>query len=391
VGSLPAPPGLSSSAADYEQRLSREVASIVRRQAEVGIDVVSDGELSKGHWLAYLDERLGGFEPKPVVAAQGSLLLTGEDYRAFPEFYAEAAQRGTLFYSSGYQQASPSSAPVRAVCTRPIGYAGQRLVARDIANLQSALASTPVAEAFLPVAAPASIEPYRSNEYYSSEAAFLYALADALRVEYETIAQAGLLVQIDDAWTAALWDRIGIAMGLDGYRKHCMRRVEALNHALARIPRERIRYHICWGSWHGPHAHDISLEDLLEVVLAVKAGAYSFEAANVRHEHEYRIWGHTPLPSDTILIPGVVSHATNLIEHPQLVAERIERFAAAVGRENVIAGTDCGFGGRLHPELAWAKLQSLVEGARIASRRLWPPRGERAASAPRRGSRSESS
>jgi len=391
VGSLPAPPGLDSSAPDYERRLSLEVTAIVHRQAEVGIDIVSDGELSKGHWLAYLDERLGGFEPKPLAVDQGSLLLTGEDYRGFPGFYAEAAQRGTLFYSSGYQHASPSSAPARAVCTRPIEYTGQHLIGRDIANLQSALASTPVIEAFLPVAAPASIEPYRFNEHYSSEDAFLYALADALRVEYEAIAESGLLLQIDDAWTAALWERIGTAMGLEAYRGRCMKRVEALNHALARIPRERIRYHICWGSWHGPHAHDICLEDLLEVVLAVKAGAYSFEAANVRHEHEYRIWERTALPADAVLIPGVVSHATNLIEHPQLVAERIERFCAAVGRENVIAGTDCGFGGRLHPELAWAKLQSLVEGAQLASRRLWPRRRERAEPARRRGSRSESS
>jgi 5-methyltetrahydropteroyltriglutamate--homocysteine methyltransferase len=368
---LPAPPQLDGNAPDYEQQLRREVAAIVQRQAELGIDIVSDGELSKGHWLAYLDQRLGGFDPRPVASGQGSLLLQGEDYRAFPGFYAEAAQRGTLFYSSGYQQASPSSAPARSVCTRPIEYTGERLVARDIANLKNALAPTTALEAFLPVAAPASIEPYRFNEYYPSEDAFLYALADALSVEYQAIAQAGLLVQIDDAWTAALWDRIGTAMGLEAYRKHCMKRVEALNHALARIPRERIRYHICWGSWHGPHAYDISLEDLLEVVLAVKAGAYSFEAANVRHEHEYHVWKRIRLAPDIVLIPGVVSHATNLIEHPRLVAERIERFAAAVGRENVIAGTDCGFGGRLHPELAWAKLQSLAEGARLASRTLW--------------------
>ncbi len=377
MGSLPAPPELDASAPDYERQLSREVAAIVHRQAEVGIDIVSDGELSKGHWLAYLDARLGGFDAKPIAPGQGSLLLQGEDYRAFPGFYAEAARRGTLFYSSGYLKASPSNAPARSVCTRPIEYTGKPLVERDIANLKSALASTPVTEAFLPLAAPASIEPYHSNEYYSSEDAFLYALADALRIEYETVAQAGLLVQIDDAWTAALWDRIGTAMGLPAYRNRCMKRVEALNHALARIPRERIRYHICWGSWHGPHAHDLGLEDLLEVVLAVKAGAYSFEAANVRHEHECRVWEGASLPPGTVLIPGVVSHATNLIEHPRLVAARIERFAAVVGRENVIAGTDCGFGGRLHPELAWAKLQTLAEGARLATHTLWSKRSAR--------------
>jgi 5-methyltetrahydropteroyltriglutamate--homocysteine methyltransferase len=367
---LPAPPGLDVSAPDYEERLSREVVAIVGRQEEIGIDVVSDGELSKGHWLAYLDRRLGGFERKSPPA-QGSLLLQGEDYRTFRGFYDEAAQRGTLFYSSGYQQASPSNAPARVVCAGAIAYTGQELVGRDVVNLKRALAATHLTEAFLPVAAPASVEPYRLNEYYPSQTEFLYALADALRVEYESIANAGLLVQVDDAWTAALWDRMGMPMGIDAYRKRCMERVEALNHALARIPRERIRYHICWGSWHGPHAFDLSLAEILDVVLAVKAGAYSFEAANVRHEHEYRIWEHVSLPPETILIPGVVSHATNLIEHPQLVAERIVRFANRVGRENVIAGTDCGFGGRLHPDLAWAKLRSLADGARLASRELW--------------------
>jgi len=351
--------------------LTRQVAAIVGRQAQAGIDVVSDGELSKGHWLAYLDNRLGGFEARPRQGAEPPLLLQGEDYRAFSGFYEEAAQRGTLFYSSGYQHASPSSAPGRAVCTQPIAYIGQRLVARDVANLRSAIAATPVTEAFLPVAAPASIEPYRFNEYYPSERAFLYALADALRTEYQAIAEAGLLVQIDDAWTAALWDRIGLAMGSAAYRKRCMQRVEVLNHALAHIPREQIRYHICWGSWHGPHAHDVGLEELLDVVLAVNAGGYSFEAANVRHEHEYHVWEGVRLPQGTVLIPGVVSHSTNLIEHPQLVAERIERFAALVGRENVIAGTDCGFGGRVHPQLAWAKLESLAQGARLASDKLW--------------------
>ena len=371
MGSLPTPPDLDPAAPDYEQQLTRQVAAIVSRQAQAGLDVVSDGELSKGHWLAYLDNRLGGFEARPRQGAEPPLLLQGEDYRAFSGFYEEAARRGTLFYSSGYQHASPSNAPGRAVCTQPIAYIGQRLVARDVANLRSAMAATRVAEAFLPVAAPASIEPYRFNEYYPSEQAFLYALADALRTEYQAIAEAGILVQIDDAWTAALWDRIGLVMGSAAYRKRCMQRVEVLNHALEHIPREQIRYHICWGSWHGPHAHDVGLEELLDVVLAVKAGGYSFEAANVRHEHEYHIWERACLPQGTILIPGVVSHSTNLIEHPQLVAERIERFAALVGRENVIAGTDCGFGGRVHPQLAWAKLESLAQGARLASDKLW--------------------
>jgi 5-methyltetrahydropteroyltriglutamate--homocysteine methyltransferase len=374
VGSLPAPPDLDAGAADYEWQLTRQVAAIVHRQSAIGIDVVDDGELSKGHWLAYLNERLGGFEPRPVPAGEISLLLQGEDCRGFPGFYEEATERGTLFHSSGFQRASPSNAPSRAVCTRPIEYIGEPLVGRDIRNLKLALAAMPAIEAFLPVTAPASIEPYRLNEYYASEEAFLYALADALKVEYETIAEAGLLLQIDDAWTAALWDRIGMPMGVDAYKKRCMKRVEALNHALHRIPRDQIRYHICWGSWHGPHAYDLPLDDIAEVMLAVKAGAYLFEAANARHEHEYHVWERVRPPDGAILIPGVVSHATNVVEHPQLVSERIQRFARRVGRENVIAGTDCGLGGRIHPELAWAKLQSLVEGARLATQALgYPP------------------
>jgi 5-methyltetrahydropteroyltriglutamate--homocysteine methyltransferase len=369
VGSLPAPPSLDVRAADYEAQLTREVAAIVRRQAALGIDIVDDGELSKGHWLAYLNARLGGFEEQPA-GSERPVLLTGEDRRAFPDFYREATERGTLFYSSGYQSASPSSVPTRAVCTQPITYTGVRQVERDARNLEQALAEVEVVEAFLPVAAPASIEPYRFNDYYPSEKAFLYALADALRVEYETIAGAGLLLQVDDAWTAALWDRVGIPLGVESYKRRCLERAEVLNHALAHVPRERIRYHLCWGSWHGPHANDLPMSDLVEVMLAVKAGAYSFEAANARHEHEYHVWERVAPPPGCILIPGVVSHATNVIEHPQLVAERIGRFAKLVGRENVIAGTDCGFGGRIHPELAWAKLEALVEGARLASRAL---------------------
>lgn len=342
------------------------------RQVSTGVDIVNDGELGKGHWLTYLDERLGGFEKTPARQGDVSLLMQGEDHRAFPGFYAEAAERGTLFYSSG-KYTQPYNSPSRSVCTDSITYIGRRLIERDVLNLERALAMAPALEAFLPVAAPASVEPYRFNQFYDSEDAFLYALADALRVEYEAIAAAGLLVQVDDAWTAALWDRMGIPMGLKAYRRRCLKRVEVLNHALQGISREHIRYHICWGSWHGPHAFDLSLADIIDIVLTVKAGAFSFEAANARHEHEYHIWEHVRLPANTVIIPGVVSHATNVVEHPQLVAERIERFARLVGRENVIAGTDCGLGSRLHPELVWAKLGALVDGARLATQTLGYP------------------
>jgi 5-methyltetrahydropteroyltriglutamate--homocysteine methyltransferase len=368
VGSLPVPEGLDETAPDYETRLRDEVTKIVKRQASIGLDIVNDGEFSKVHWLAYLDRRLGGFEPRPTT--EPPILTQGKDRDDFPAYYDEATRLGTLFYSSGYQKKSPSSTATKSVCTKPVSYVGEDLVERDIQNLKKALGQVSVAEAFLPVAAVASIEPYRFNDYYFSENEFVYALADALRVEYEAIAGAGLLLQLDDAWTAALWDRIGVKMGLDAYKKHCMLRVEALNHALARIPPDRIRYHICWGSWHGPHVNDIPMKDLLDVVMSVRAGAYLIEGANARHEHEYHLWEQARLPEGKILIPGVITHATNIVEHPELVSERIQRYARLVGKENVIAGADCGFGGRVHPEIAWAKLQSLVEGARLATTAL---------------------
>ncbi len=236
----------------------------------------------------------------------------------------------------------------------------------EIDTLKSALGSTPPGDAFLTSTAPASIETGRLNEHYKDEEEFVYAIAEALRVEYEAIAAAGFVVQIDDAWLAALWDIIGVRMGLAAYRSYCMLRVEALNHALRNIPESQVRYHLCWGSWHGPHAHDIPLADMVEVLLSIKAQAYLFEAANVRHEHEYRVWQNVKLPEGKILAPGVVSHATTLIEHPDLVAERIRRFTALVGEENVIASTDCGLGLRCHPQIAWAKLRSLTDGARRA-------------------------
>ena len=226
-------------------------------------------------------------------------------------------------------------------------------------------------EAFLTSTAPASLEPYRSNRFYKSEEEFLEALGEALREEYETIVASGLVLQIDDAWFPALWDRIGMSMGLDAFRRRCIVRVDALSHALRNIPEDRIRYHLCWGSWHGPHAFDIEMKDFVDIMLRVKAGAYSFEAANARHEHEYEVWESVKLPPGKIVIPGVITHSTDVVEHPRLVAQRIERFARLVGRENVIAGTDCGFGGRSHPQIAWAKLKSLAEGAAIASKSLF--------------------
>jgi 5-methyltetrahydropteroyltriglutamate--homocysteine methyltransferase len=363
VGALPTPADLT------EDGLKQAVADVVNKQAEIGLDVVNDGELSKGNWLAYAATRLGGFEARRIAASE-AVIARGKDREEFADFYEEATRTGTLFHSS-WTNVNLGNWSTQWVATEPIRYVGQAQMQRDVRHLQAALAEVSVVEAFLPVTAPASLEPYRSNEYYSSESEFLYALADAMKEEYEIIARAGIVVQVDDAWTVALWDRMGPAIGLDAFRKRCFERAELLNHALSGIPEDQIRYHICWGSWHGPHAYDLPLADFVDVLLSVRAGAYLVEAANVRHEHEYHVWERVRLPSGKVLIPGVVTHSTNLIEHPELVSERIQRYARIVGKDNLIAGTDCGMGGRIHPQLAWAKLSALVEGARLASAALY--------------------
>jgi 5-methyltetrahydropteroyltriglutamate--homocysteine methyltransferase len=240
---------------------------------------------------------------------------------------------------------------------------------QEIEMLKSAAGSGQ--ELFLTSTAPASLELYRSNEYYDKEEDFLFALAEALREEYRAIVESGILLQVDDAWLPALWDRIGMQMGLEAFLRRCQLRVEALNHALRGLPEDRIRYHMCWGSWHGPHAYDLELKHLVDVLLSVNAQAYLIEAANARHAHEWAVWENTKLPKGKTLIPGVITHSTDIIEHPELVAQRIVKFAQLVGKENVIAGADCGFGGRTHPQIAWAKLQSLVEGAKLASSQLF--------------------
>jgi 5-methyltetrahydropteroyltriglutamate--homocysteine methyltransferase len=243
-------------------------------------------------------------------------------------------------------------------------------VERDIENFKAALGSVHAVDAFYPTVAPASIEVGVKNEHYPTDRDLLYALADAMREEYRALADAGLLLQVDDAWIPALWDHEA-SIDRETYRNFCFERVEALNYALAGIPEDRVRYHICWGSWHGPHATDIPLAEVVDIMLRVNAGAYTFEAANVRHQHEYHLWESVKLSPGKIIIPGAVTHSTNLIEHPELVAERIVNFAERVGRENVIAGTECGMGARIHPQLGWAKLESLVEGARLATKSLW--------------------
>ena len=365
VGSLPYLVPLDKSAAKYDDTLREAVTAIVRKQREIGLDVINEGEYTKGgDWLSYLDDRFGGYEARPRPGGT-PLIAQGKDREDFAEFYRYASEHGTLFFMPGEQ--IRTSRP-NWVCTGPVTYQGAAALQREIAMLAGLVAP---ADAFLTTTAPASLEPYRQNDFYKTEEEYLFALAAAMQAEYEAIAQAGFLVQVDDAWLPALWDRIGMAMGLDAYRKRCAVRVEALNHALANVPEDRIRYHLCWGSWHGPHVHDLEMAHLVDIMLSVKAGAYSFEAANARHEHEYEVWESVKLPPGKIIIPGVITHSTDVIEHPELVSQRIQRFARLVGRENVIAGADCGFGGRSHPQIAWAKLGALVEGARRATRVLW--------------------
>ncbi len=344
------------------------VRQIVERQREIGLDIINEGECTKGgDWLSFADERFLGFTKGQH---KGPPLVTlGKDREQFADFYKWASERGTLFFQPGDQIKTVRN---HYVCTGPIKYGGQDALQREIGLLKSAAESAVDSgvELFLTSTAPASLEVYRSNEYYSREEDFLYALADSLREEYLAIVDAGVILQVDDAWLPALWDRIGISMGLEAFTRRCQLRVEALNHALRGIPEDRVRYHFCWGSWHGPHAYDLELKHLVSVLLSVKAQAYLIEGANARHEHEYAVWETAKLPEGKILIPGVITHSTDVVEHPELVSQRILRFARLLGKENVIAGADCGFGGRTHPQIAWAKLRSLVEGAELASTAL---------------------
>ncbi|HTM62537.1 MAG TPA: cobalamin-independent methionine synthase II family protein [Burkholderiales bacterium] len=345
VGSLPAGPSTEW---------------VVSKQREIGLDLINEGEYTKGgDWLSYMEQRFGGFEPRPPAPGTIPLIAQGKDREAFADFYKYASEKGTLFYAPGEQ--IKRVRPIW-VCTGPVTYTGGASLAKEIEELKR---HVPVENAFLTSTAPASLEVYRRNEFYKTEEEFVFAIAEAMRVEFETIVKSGVVLQIDDAWLVALWDRIGIPMGMAAFRKRSAMRIEALNHALRNVPEDRVRYHLCWGSWHGPHAFDIELKDVVDLMLKVKAQAYLIEGANARHEHEYTVWDSVRLPAGKILIPGVVTHSTDVVEHPEVVAQRIQRFAERVGKENVIAGCDCGFGGRSHPQIAWAKLESLVKGAAL--------------------------
>ena len=356
--------------AAYLACLSTSIAEVVQQQADVGVDIVSDGEFAKGiSWAFYVHERLAGITIKPLTSEEAKnpnvSPLGGRDRLAFPEFYAETDPPAFLRRMN-----------IKVVCDGPIKYCGQPQVQRDIANLKSAVARTKVVDAFLPVVAPASVLPSSQNQFYANERDFLFALAEALRDEYKAIVDAGLIVQIDDAFLPYMHEKMVPPMTLAQYRDWAQLRIDALNHALEGIPQDRSRYHVCWGSWNGPHVYDVALKDIVDLVLQVKVGAYSFEAANPRHDHEWRVWEKVKLAPGKTLIPGCISHATNIVEHPELVAERLVRLAKIVGRDHVMASTDCGFAQspftrRVHPTIMWAKLRSLAEGAQIATKELW--------------------
>jgi 5-methyltetrahydropteroyltriglutamate--homocysteine methyltransferase len=361
TGSLPRPTALleaGNNAATHDTLLGDSVADVVRQQLAVGLDVVNDGEFGKSSWAAYVLERVTGFEIRRDELIPLNWL--GRDRERFADFFAKEMP-------SALTGAPPE------VCVGPITYQGQAFIQRDLNNLRSALPEK--TEAFFTAVAPASTGYNARNEYYSSDREYVYAIADALKQEYHAIIDAGLLLQVDDAVLANMYDYL-VQQSPEKYRQWAQLRVEALNHALEGIAEDRVRYHVCFGSWHVPHVADAPLEEIIDLILQVRAGAYSIEAANPRHEHEWRVWQSHPLPDGRTLIPGIVTHHLTTVEHPRLVADRIIRFANLVGKENVIAGTDCGFAQsqgiqRVHPSVMWAKFESLVEGARLASQELW--------------------
>jgi 5-methyltetrahydropteroyltriglutamate--homocysteine methyltransferase len=391
AGSLPRPDDLielnrarqAGEAVDeavFRARLRGAVTDVVRRQNEAGVDIAGDGEYGKsmghainyGAWWSYSFQRLGGLEltgpalldvpPHPTVP--GKVSLTSFAGRRDREIFAGAYADPNSGVSTGPLRT------IRPTCTGPLRYIGHAAIQSDIANVKAGLAAAGIDEGFMTSIAPGSASRV-GNTYYKTEEEFIYACADAMREEYTAIVEAGLILQLDDPGIAENWDMINPAPSVEDYQRFSMIRVEALNYALRGLPTDRIRFHLCWGSWHGPHVTDIPLRDIVDVMLAVNCQAYSFEAGNVRHEHEWKVWQDVKLPPGKILLPGVVSHATNVVEHPELVADRIVRFATLVGRENVIASTDCGLGGRVHPQIAWAKLDTLARGAALATRRLW--------------------
>ena len=369
AGSLPRPPELremleaKNAGRPYDRdafdRAVREaVAEAVRRQVEIGIDIVNDGELSKLSFTYYVRERLAGVVPSDGATREPRGRIYGRDLVDFPEFFGgRDNQRGR-----------------EAVCVAPLRYVGQEAVQADIANLKAALAGVQGrnVDAFLPAVAPGTIEHWLTNEHYETDDEYLDAIGEAMREEYRAIVDAGFILQIDDPDLGDGW-QVHREMSVAAYHRFADRRIEALNYALRGLPEERIRFHICWGSYHGPHLHDIPLKEVIDLVLKVRAQVYSIEAATPAHEHEWRVFRDVKLPEGKALMPGVVGHCSDFVEHPRLVADRLIKYANLVGKENVIAGTDCGIPPRVgHPSVGWAKYEAMVEGARLATRELWP-------------------
>jgi 5-methyltetrahydropteroyltriglutamate--homocysteine methyltransferase len=390
AGSLPRPDGLiaanlaheAGGASDeraFRQTLQAAVAEVVRRQRDLGIDIPGDGEFGKpmgqrvnyGSWWRYSWQRLAGIEAgtdslydmQPRRSAPGDIVLTSFGDRRDRTSFAAAYNDPDSGITTGPRPPAP-------VCVAPLAYSGNEMIRADIENFKAALVVSGVEEGFMTAVAPASCARIR-NTYYKSDEEFLYACADAMREEYRAIVDAGIILQLDDPCLAEGWDQVNPEPSVGDYQRLAATWIEALNHAIRGLAADRVRLHLCWGSWHGPHITDIPMRDIIEVVLKANVGAISFEAGNVRHEHEWEVWQEVKLPDDKLILPGVVSHATNVVEHPQLVAQRILRFANSVGKERVIALTDCGLGGRIHPQIGWAKLEALAQGAALATKQLW--------------------
>jgi 5-methyltetrahydropteroyltriglutamate--homocysteine methyltransferase len=341
------------------KRAREAVAEVVKKQIECGVDIVNDGELGKSNFSRYTKERLGGFVERPASPDFKPTSIFGRDSVEFTEYFNRGGRTSIGHHARVFY------------CVEPLKYIGHDEVKADIANLTGALQGKKYEEAFLPAIAPGTMEHWMKNEYYPSDEAYLFAIADAMREEYKAIIDAGFVLQIDDPDLADAW-QMHPEMSVTNYRKYQEMRIDALNHGLRDLPVDRIRFHMCWGSYHGPHKYDIPLKDIADLILKVRAGAYSIEASNPCHDHEWRVWEESKLPDGKIFIPGVIGHYSDFIEHPQAIADRLVRYAKIMGRENVIAGTDCGIGSRVgHPQVGWAKFQAMAEGARIATKELW--------------------
>ena len=369
AGALPQPPDLKQmhgaretgtplNAEAFRQRVRAAVAEVVRRQLDCGLDVINDGEVGKSNFSRYARDRLSGFTERTAKPGEQTSTIFARDLVEFSEYFKNRT------YHRGDNVR-------RVFCNAPLEYVGQESLKSEIEDFKAALAGQRYEEAFLPAVAPGTIEHWMKNDYYPNDEAYLMAIADAMHDEYKAIVDAGFLLQIDDPDLPDGWQFMS-NMTVPEYRRYAELRIDALNHGLRDIPADRVRFHTCWGSYHGPHKYDIPLRDIIDLILKVKANTISIEAANPRHEHEWRVWEEVKLPAGKVLVPGVVGHATDIVEHPQAIADRLVRYARIVGRENVMAGTDCGLGPRVgDPQIVWAKFEAMAEGARLATKELW--------------------